>query len=98
MEIKERNLNHKSFFKGTIIFSLSQLSVQVIGLVRNSLIGHAVSPADFGKAAVFALVISLVESLSEFSAEKLVLQYRFGCNSKLVASIHLFNVLKESTV
>jgi len=94
MEIKERNLNHKSFFKGTIIFSLSQLSVQVIGLVRNSLIGHAVSPADFGKAAVFALVISLVESLSEFSAEKLVLQYRFGCNSKLVASIHLFNVLK----
>ena len=87
-------MNYRAFYKGTVIFSLSQLFVQIIGLLRNALIGHAVSPTDVGVAAVFALVISLVESLSEFSAEKLVLQYRFGCNSKLVASIHLFNILK----
>lgn len=87
-------MDFRFFFKGTVVFSLSQLAVQVIGLLRNSLIGHAISPTDFGKAAVFALVISLVESLSEFSAEKMILQYKFGANRKVIAGIHFFNVMK----
>lgn len=73
---------------------VGQLSSQLIGLLRNSIIGHAVSPEDFGKAAVFALVISLVESVSEMSVDKFILQYKFGSNKKVISSIHFFYLIR----
>lgn len=82
------------FLKSTFIYTLSQTSVQVIGLLRNAMIGHAVSPTNFGIAAVFALILSLVESLSEFSAEKLILQYKYGNSHRLISNVHFFNVVK----
>lgn len=87
-------MNLKQFLKGTFLFTISQSLVQVVGLIRNALIGHAVSPSDFGIAAVFALILSLVESLSEFSAEKLILQYKFGNNERVLANVHFFNLIK----
>lgn len=80
--------------KGSSILSIGQLFSQLTGLLRNSLIGHAVSPEDFGRAAVFALVVSLVESISEISADKLILQYRFGGNHKVISGIHFLNICK----
>ncbi|WP_188085389.1 oligosaccharide flippase family protein [Pseudoalteromonas sp. FUC4] len=84
----------RAFLKGSSILSLGQIFSQLTGLIRNSLIGHAVSPEDFGRAAVFALVVSLVESISEISADKLILQYKYGGNKKVISGIHFLNICK----
>lgn len=80
--------------RGPIFFASGQVLCQIIGLLRNSVIGHSISPEDYGKAAVFALVVSLVESLSDLSADKLVMQYKYGSNHRVVGNIHFFNLVK----
>lgn len=65
---------HKGLFNGGVILGLSQVVGQLCSLGRNIVVARLVSPADFGIAAIFVMVVTFLEMMSNFSVDRLLVQ------------------------
>lgn len=65
-------------FKGGITVGTGQVLSQAFSFVRNIIIARLISPADFGIAAMFAMTFSLLDMISNLSADKLLIQAEDG--------------------
>ena len=55
---------------------------------RNAILGHALSPRDFGIAASMTLLLQLVETLSDLGSDRLIVQADDGEQPKFIATAH----------
>ena len=65
--------------QGALLFS-GFAAAQALSFVRNVLLGHALSRGDFGIAATIALILQLIETLSDLGSDRL-----FPCASRWCA-------------
>ena len=64
--------------KGGLNLALGQVATQSCSFVRSVIIARLISPADYGIAAVFATILSLLEMLSNLAASSLLIQASDG--------------------
>jgi len=65
---------NKQFFKGGAVLAGSQFIGQFCSLGRNVIIARIVTPVDFGIAAIFVMVVTFLEMMSNFSLDRLLVQ------------------------
>lgn len=73
--------------QGVMLFSGYGLS-QGLSFARNALLGHALSPRDFGIAASITLLLQLVETLSDIGSDRLIVQAEDGGEPLFMATAH----------
>lgn len=73
--------------QGAILFCGIGLS-QGLSFARNALLGHALSPRDFGIAASITLLLQLVETLSDLGHDRLIVQADDGDSDSFLATTH----------
>jgi len=83
-----------SLVKGGFHLSLGQAAAQVSSFVRNIILARLISPGDFGIAAVFGIVLQMVEMLSNIAAETLLIQAEDGDEERLQATVQFIRVVR----
>ncbi len=79
--------------QGALLFS-GYATAQALSFARNALIGHALSRGDFGIAASIALLLQLIETLSDLGADRLIVQAKDGDRPVFVATAHTVLALR----
>lgn len=67
-----------AIFRGATVLSITQMAGQLCSLCRNIIVARIVSPADFGIAAIFLMIVSFLEMISNFSFDRLLVQAEDG--------------------
>ena len=62
---------------------------QAFSFARNALLGHWLSPSDFGIAATLTMMLQLIELLTDVGADRLIVQAKDGNRPLLLANAHL---------
>lgn len=83
-----RRLAHRVAGQGALLTSGFALA-QIFSLARNALIGHWLSPSNFGIAATLTMMLQVVETLSDLGADRLIVQAKDGNRPRLMANAHL---------
>lgn len=73
--------------QGAMLFTGYGLA-QAMSFVRNAILGHALSPRDFGIAASITLLLQLVETLSDLGSDRLIVQAEDGEDPSFIATTH----------
>lgn len=73
--------------QGLLLFS-GFGAAQALSFARNALLGHALSPRDFGIAASITLLLQLVETLSDLGHDRLIVQAQDGDSERFLATTH----------
>lgn len=76
--------------KGTLWVGVGNVVGYAASFVRNMILARLLSKADFGIAATFALVLTLMEFTAKIGIGRLVVQDREGNEPAFIASTHLF--------
>ncbi len=79
--------------QGLLLFS-GYGTAQALSFLRNAVIGHALSPADFGIAASITLILQIVETLSDLGSDRLIVQAEDGDREEFVATAHSVLVMR----
>ncbi len=85
---------HRSLFKGGLSLSVGQVVSQVCSFVRSVILARLISPENFGIAATFAMTFSLLEMLSNFSSDKLLVQSQQGNEPRMQQTAQFFHVIR----
>ena len=86
-----RRLVHRVAGQGALLTTGFALA-QMFSLARNALIGHWLSPADFGIATALTMMLQLIETLTDVGADRLILQAKDGNRPRLMANAHLMYI------
>jgi O-antigen/teichoic acid export membrane protein len=83
-----------SFLRGGLHLSTGQVISQAGSFVKNLIVARLVSPADFGIAAIFSLTFSLMEMISNLSAQMLLVQDGDGDNPRFENTAHFIHAAR----
>lgn len=86
--------NREKLVKGGVQLLGSQGVVQFLSLARNFCIARLISQEDFGIAATFALTLSMIELIGDFSFDKLLIQDRDGENPTMQAVLQMLTLVR----
>lgn len=86
--------NVKKFAKTSLLLMLGQASGQALSLLRNAIIGHLLSPRDFGIASTFAITVSIIEMASDMGSDKLLVQAKDGNDTLLQNTAQFFAIIR----
>ncbi len=67
---------------------------QLLAFARNALLAYGLSKGDFGVAAALLLVLQLIEAITEFGPERLIVQAPDGDTPHMMAAGHAAMVLR----
>lgn len=88
-------MSHRNtFLKGGAILSLTQMVGQICSLGRNIIIARIVSPADFGIAAIFVMVVMFLQMMSNLAMDRLLVQAIDGDNPRFQQVAHFLQALR----
>jgi O-antigen/teichoic acid export membrane protein len=82
--------------KGGLKLGFGQVVSQVCSFIRSIILARLISPANFGIAATFAMTFSLLEMLSNLSADKLLIQSKDGNHPELQSTAQLLDLMRGS--
>jgi O-antigen/teichoic acid export membrane protein len=88
----DRPLVRKVASQGVLLMSGYAVG-QALSLARNAIIGHWLSPADFGIAATLTLMLMVFEQLSDVGIDRLAVQAPDG-EARFLDTMHLALVLR----
>lgn len=71
---------------------------QALSFARNALLGHALSPRDFGIAASITLLLQMLEMLSDLGHDRLIVQAEDGHSDDFLATTHTILVARGLTL
>ena len=66
----------------------------VLSFVRNVIIARLLSVEDFGIAATFSLVITLIETTSQLALDKYIIKSRYGSNRRIIDTSHTIMLIR----
>jgi O-antigen/teichoic acid export membrane protein len=75
--------------KGSLLLAVGAAVGQISSLVRNIILAQLLTKADFGIAATFAMVITLLEFSAKLGISRFVVQDPNGGSPDFIASAHL---------
>ncbi|MEZ5898161.1 MAG: oligosaccharide flippase family protein [Hyphomicrobiaceae bacterium] len=71
---------------------------QLLSFARNAILGHTLSPRDFGIAASITLLLQLLEMLSDVGHDRLIVQAADGDRDDFVATTHAILLARGMTL
>lgn len=80
--------------KSGLILTFGNTFGAVLLLVRNILVARLVSVEDFGIASTFAITLALLEMITNFALDRLIVQARDGEHEKLQSTLHSLQVAR----
>lgn len=86
--------NVKKIAKTSFLLMLGNVFGQSFSLLRNAIIGHWLSPQDFGIAATFAITVSILEMASNMGSDMLLVQAKDGNDTSLQNAAQFFSVVR----
>lgn len=88
----------QKLLKGGGQLAVGQIISQGSSLCRNILLARLLVPENFGLATTFMLTLSMLEMLSNMSAEMLLVQSRNGGSASFLRAMHGFVLIRGATV
>lgn len=79
--------------QGALLFGGMGLA-QLLSFARNAILGHTLSPHDFGVAASITLMLQTVETLSDLGHDRLIVQAEDGDSARFLATTHTISLLR----
>src|SRR5579872_157767 len=86
--------SYRSFLKSGTQLSINQAIVQACSFVRNVIVARLISPADFGIAATFVMTFSLLDMISNLSADTLLVQAKDGDEPLFQGTAHSIHLIR----
>lgn len=86
--------NVNKIAKTSFLLMLGNVLGHSFSLLRNAILGHFLSPQDFGIAATFAVTVSFLEVVGDMGSDKLLVQAKDGNDIRLQSSAQSFAVLR----
>lgn len=83
-----------SFLKGGLHLSTGQVISQVSSFAKGLIVARIISPADYGIAVIFAMTFSLMEMISNLSAQMLLVQAADGDNPRFENTAHFIHAAR----
>ncbi len=80
--------------KSGLILTFGNALGALLLLGRNILVARLVSVEDFGIASTFAITLALLEMITNFALDRLIVQAKDGEEEKLQSSLHSLQVLR----
>ncbi len=80
--------------KGTMLLIVGQVLGQIMAFLRNIIVARLLIPEDFGIAATFTLVVTMLEMVSNLSVDRLLVQAEDGDELEFQSTAHAFQVLR----
>jgi O-antigen/teichoic acid export membrane protein len=74
--------------QGMLLFGGMGLA-QLLSFARNCILGHTLSPRDFGIAASITLLLQAVETISDLGHDRLIVQAEDGDSDRFLATTHM---------
>ncbi|HHI78993.1 MAG TPA: hypothetical protein ENK02_03365 [Planctomycetes bacterium] len=84
----------KRLLKSGLTLLGGQAADQIAAFARNLILARVLTKADFGLAATFSMVAIFLETLSNFAADKVVVQAKDGQKEEFQATAQLLRVLR----
>lgn len=81
-------------FKATRLMFLSQVATTLLLFVRNVIVARLISVEDFGVAATFSILFTVIEILANLSVVKLIVQHPDGDSPRFQNTLHAVQVLR----
>jgi len=81
-------------FKGSAILSVGLATDQVASFVRNIILARLLSKEEFGIGASFLIIITLVEMVSNFAADRILVQDPDGDEETFQGTAHLLRFIR----
>nr|VFK62321.1 MAG: Membrane protein involved in the export of O-antigen and teichoic acid [Candidatus Kentron sp. UNK]VFK70418.1 MAG: Membrane protein involved in the export of O-antigen and teichoic acid [Candidatus Kentron sp. UNK] len=88
ISIRNKILNGAGLLTGSQVISYG------LSFIRNIILARSLGPEQFGIAATFLLTVSLLEIISSFNLDKLLIQSKHGDEPDFQATAHSFQVLR----
>jgi O-antigen/teichoic acid export membrane protein len=85
--VAEPSLRRRVAGQGALLMS-GFVVAQACSFARNAILAHALAKGDFGIAAALALVLQLLETLSDLGPDRLIVQAADGDDPALMRSAH----------
>ena len=83
---------------GGAVLAGGETACKLLSLVRNIILARLLSPEDLGVAATWAITMSLLDSVVNISADKLLVQSKEGGSPRFLATAHLFQAARGAVV
>lgn len=80
--------------RGGIFLVSANVSAQVISLLRTILLARLIPIDDFGIAATYLLLVTLIEMLSQLGLDRMIVQVRDGDSIALQGALHSVQVIR----
>lgn len=80
--------------RSTLCVAIVQAATEGLGLVRNVLLARALGPAEMGVVAVLTLTLSLLDMISDFGPDRLLVQAEDGDREEFQSTSHLLLLLR----
>lgn len=81
-------------FRKILLLATGNVTASALLFLRNIVVARLISPEDYGIAATFAMVMSVVEMASQISMHQLIVQDDEGDDPALQASLQGFHLLR----
>lgn len=80
--------------RGAFVFTAASFLAQAISLARTILLARLLSPHDFGIAATYLMVITLIDMLSQMGLERVIVLDRDGDDPALQGNVQALQALR----
>lgn len=80
--------------RGAFVFTTASFLAQAISLVRTILLARLLSPNDFGIAATYLMIVTMVEMLSQMGLDRMIVQDRDGHDPGLQGNLQALQALR----
>jgi O-antigen/teichoic acid export membrane protein len=84
--------------KGGLKLGLNEIFAQAGSFVRSIILARLISPADFGVAATFALMFSLLQMVSNLATDTLLVQAENGDDPKFQDTVHTLQAIRGAAI
>ncbi len=84
----------RKLLTGSAVLLAGQVASQAISFIRNVLVADIVGPDDFGIAATFVIAVTLLNMISNISADRLLVQADDGDDPAFQATAHSFQLIR----
>jgi len=82
------------FWRSGLILTSANVAAQLVSLVRMIVLARMVPLADFGVAATYLLIVTLIEMLSQLGLDRMIVQDRDGESTRLQGALQAIQALR----
>lgn len=85
---------HRQIIKAATFLGTGQLAIFACRFVRTLIVARVLTKADYGIASTFALTVAMLETISNLSVDRLLVQSKEGDTEEFQSSAHTVQIVR----